>query len=171
MPDKKKPKNVKSGIVQQPVAQLKKVPAGYMKLLEDLKERVRSARIRAGLAVNRELILLYWEVGRRIIEQQKSLGWGTMVVERLARDLQNAFPDMKGFSRANLLYMPAFAEAYPDGSIVQQIAGQIPWGHNVRILDHSKEPGGVLGTPYLISFGNRIKYGVPRIKKSSFPIC
>jgi len=97
MADKKKPNNVKSGIVQQPLAQLKKVPAGYVELLEDLKERVHSARIRAGLAANRELVLLYWEIGRRIIEQQKSLGWGTKVVERLARDLQNAFPDMKGF--------------------------------------------------------------------------
>ncbi|MHB8482018.1 MAG: PDDEXK nuclease domain-containing protein [Nitrospiria bacterium] len=138
MADKKKPKNVKSGIVQQPVALLKKVPAGYVELLEDLKERVRSARIRAGLAVNCELVLLYWEVGRRIIEQQKSLGWGTKVVERLARDLQNAFPDMKGFSRANLLYMRAFAEAYPDGSIVQQVAGQIPWFHNCVLLDKIK---------------------------------
>jgi len=116
------------------------IPVGYKKLLEELKTRIRSAQISAGLAVNRELILLYWEIGRRILEQQKTHGWGAKIVEHLANDLRREFPDMKGFSRANLLYMRAFAEAYPDAAIVQQVAGQIPWFHNCILLDKIKDP-------------------------------
>ncbi|MBI5746038.1 MAG: DUF1016 domain-containing protein [Nitrospirae bacterium] len=139
MADKRKIKKSKSEIVQRAVAQFIKAPTGYSELLEELKARIRTAQIRAGLAANRELVLLYWEVGRRIIEQQKAYGWGAKVVERLARDLRSAFPVMKGFSRANLLYMRAFAEAYPNGSIVQQVAGQIPWFHNCILLDKVKD--------------------------------
>ncbi len=131
----KKTKKPELGIVQAASTQL---PAGYVKLLEDLKARIRSAQTRAGLAVNRELVLLYWDVGCRILSQQKVHGWGAKVVERLARDLRSAFPNMKGFSRANLLYMRAFAESYPDASIVQQVAGQIPWFHNCVLLDKVK---------------------------------
>jgi predicted nuclease of restriction endonuclease-like (RecB) superfamily len=86
------------------------------------------------------LVLLYWEVGRRILERQQTHGWGAKVVYRLARDLKSAFPDMKGFSRANLLYMRAFAENYPDSSFVQQVAGRIPWFHNCILLDKVKKP-------------------------------
>lgn len=140
MADKRKTKKSKSEIVQQTAAQLIKAPAGYAELLEDLKTRIRTAQIRAGLAANRELVLLYWEVGHSILDQQKTHGWGAKVVERLARDLRRAFPDMKGFSRANLLYMRAFAESYPDVSIVQQVVGQIPWGHNLILITKIKDP-------------------------------
>lgn len=140
MPNKKKAKKLKSGIVRQPVAQSVKSLAGYAELLEDLKARIGSAQVRAGLAVNREMILLYWEIGRRIVHSQQKEGWGAKVVARLAKDLRRAFPEVKGFSRANLLYMRAFAEAYSDISTVQQVVGRIPWGHNVRILDCIKDP-------------------------------
>lgn len=140
MGDKRKNKKSKSEIVQQVAAQFITVPMGYAELLEDLKNRIRSSQLRAGLAVNRELVMLYWEIGRRILAKQKIHGWGAKVVERLARDLRRSFPDMKGFSRANLLYMRAFAEAYPDSSIVQQVAGQIPWFHNCTLLDKVKDP-------------------------------
>src|SRR3990172_8229258 len=119
MADKRKTKTPESGIVQVASAQFL---TGYAELLEELKTRIRSAQIRAGLAVNRELVLIYWEVGHRILHQQKTHGWGAKVVERLAQDLRSAFPDMKGFSRANLLYMRAFAESYPEVSFVQQTA-------------------------------------------------
>lgn len=136
----KKTKKTESEIVRQVAAQLIKAPAGYAELLEDLKARIRSAQTRAGLAVNRELVLLYWDIGQRILLRQQKEGWGAKVVERLARDLRRIFPDMKGFSRANLLYMRAFAESYPDASIVQQVAGQIPWFHNCILLDKVKNP-------------------------------
>jgi predicted nuclease of restriction endonuclease-like (RecB) superfamily len=112
---------------------------GYDDFLRELKERVRSAQVRAALSVNRELVLLYWQIGREIINRQQQQGWGAKVIERLARDLKAAFPEMKGFSARNLKYMRAFAEAYPDEQIVQQLVALIPWGHNVRILDAVKD--------------------------------
>jgi predicted nuclease of restriction endonuclease-like (RecB) superfamily len=112
--------------------------ATYTELLEDLKTRVQQARSRAALAVNRELIVLYWQIGRRILEVQGMSGWGSKVVPALAKDLKSAFPDMKGFSRRNLLYMRLFAEAYPESEFVQQLVAQLPWDHNVRILDKLK---------------------------------
>ena len=110
------------------------LPAGYGPLLADLKARVRAAQVRAALAVNRELILLYWHIGRKILYCQQTEGWGAKVVERLAHDLRSEFPEMRGLSRSNLLSMRAFAEAYPDDTIVQQLVGQLPWGHNVLLL-------------------------------------
>jgi predicted nuclease of restriction endonuclease-like (RecB) superfamily len=115
-------------------------PEDYEVFLRGLKERIRTAQIRAALAVNRELILLYWQIGREILLRQQQQGWGSKVVTKLARDLQTEFPDLKGFSRTNLLYMRAFAEAYPDEAIVQQVAGQIPWFHNCTLLDKVKDP-------------------------------
>src|SRR5579871_1428665 len=108
---------------------------GYEEFLRDVKERIRTAQVRAALAVNRELILLYWQIGRDILSRQQAEGWGAKVIERLARDLKAAFPDIQGLSRTNLLYMRAFAEAWPEQEFVQQAVGQIPWGHNVRLLD------------------------------------
>jgi predicted nuclease of restriction endonuclease-like (RecB) superfamily len=116
------------------------LPVGYEKFLKDLKQRIRAAQVRAAVAVNRELVLLYWHIGREILIRQDRAGWGAKVIERLAADLRREFPDMKGFSRTNLLYMRAFAEAWPEESIVQQVVGQIPWGHNLRILDLVKAP-------------------------------
>jgi predicted nuclease of restriction endonuclease-like (RecB) superfamily len=114
--------------------------AGYEDFLRDLKSRIQTAQIRAALAVNRELVLLYWQIGRDILTRQKQQGWGAKVIDRLAKDLKIAFPEMKGFSRTNLLYMRAFAEAYSDEQFVQQAAGQIPWFHNCTIIDKVKDP-------------------------------
>lgn len=75
--------------------------------------------------MNRELVLLYWSIGREILGRQATEGWGTQVIERLAKDLHTEFPEMKGLSRTNLLYMRAFAEAWQEESIVQQVVGQI----------------------------------------------
>lgn len=112
----------------------------YAALLASVKERIQLAQVRAAVAVNRELIFLYREIGKEILERQSAEGWGAKVVERLARDLHSAFPTMKGLSRTNLLYMRAFAEAWPEDEIVQQVVGQLPWGHNVRLLDLVKGP-------------------------------
>ena len=101
-------------------------PEGYADWLADLKGRIHSAQQRATLAVNRELVLLYWHIGRDILARQAEQGWGAKVIERLAHDLRAAFPEMKGFSRANLMYMRAFAQAWPDAAIVQQAVGQLP---------------------------------------------
>jgi len=108
-------------IVQQPVAQL---PIGYAELLETLKARIRQAQVRAALSVNRELVLLYWHIGKEVLQRQEREGWGTKVIDRLALDLAREFPEMKGFSPRNLKYMRAFAEAWPDEQIVQEALAQ-----------------------------------------------
>jgi predicted nuclease of restriction endonuclease-like (RecB) superfamily len=113
---------------------------GYGELLEELKARIRSARVRASLALNRELVHLYWHIGREILSRQEAERWGAKVVDRLATDLRREFPDMTGLSRTNLLYMRAFAEAYPDESIVQQAVGRIPWGHIITLLSKLDDP-------------------------------
>ncbi|MFH1842870.1 MAG: DUF1016 N-terminal domain-containing protein [bacterium] len=115
------------------------IPSAYPALLSRLKETILKARVRASLAVNRELIRLYWQMGREIIARQETVGWGGKVIERLANDLRREFPEMKGLSRTNLLYMRKFAEIWPDEEIVQQLVGQIPWGHNIRLLDRVKD--------------------------------
>lgn len=108
---------------------------GYADWLGELKTRIQTARMRAALAVNSELVLLYWEIGRDIIALQQEQGWGAKVIECLATDLRREFPDMKGFSPRNLKYMRAFAEAWPEVQFVQQVAAQIPWFHNCVLLD------------------------------------
>lgn len=107
----------------------------YFALLDGLKKWIRSAQVKAALAVNQELILLYWRIGREILQRQQAEGWGSKVIARLAKDLKHEFPQVKGLSRTNLMYMRAFAEAYPDEQIVLQSVGQIPWGHNQSLLN------------------------------------
>jgi predicted nuclease of restriction endonuclease-like (RecB) superfamily len=113
-------------------------PEGYANWLADLKSRIHSAQQRATLAVNRELVLLYWQIGRDILTRQSVQGWGAKVIERLAHDLRVAFPDMKGFSPRNLKYMRAFAQAWPEAEFVQQAAAQLPWFHLCTLLDKLK---------------------------------
>ena len=109
---------------------------GYGEWLSEIKQRIRVAQVKAGLSVNRELVLLYWDIGHSIAAQQASQGWGARVIDRLAEDLRQTFPELRGFSPRNLKYMRAFAEAWPERAMVQQLVAQIPWGHNVRILDY-----------------------------------
>jgi hypothetical protein len=117
------------------------LPAGYGAFLKDLKERIRTAQIQAALAVNRELIDLYWHIGQQITEGQEREGWGAAVIDQLGKDLQAAFPGISGFSRTNVHRMRAFYLAYRDARIiVPQAVGQsdpgpvppavaaIPWG-------------------------------------------
>lgn len=117
---------------------LSEAPNGYADWLSDLKARIHSAQQRAALAVNRELVLLYWQIGRDILARQASQGWGAKVIERLAHDLRTAFPQMKSFSPRNLKYMRAFAEAWPDSEFVQQAAAQLPWFNLCTLLDKLK---------------------------------
>jgi len=112
----------------------------YSAFVGDLKRKIAEARHRAGLSVNRELILLYWNIGRDILARQESEGWGAKVIDRLAQDLRRSFPEMTGLSARNLKDTRAFAEAWPDREIVQQLAAQLPWGHNMLLLDAVKAP-------------------------------
>lgn len=107
----------------------------YTTLLRDLKTQIRSAQGRASLAVNRELILLYWHIGQVILQRQEAEGWGSKVIDQLAKDLRHEFPDMKGFSSRNLKYMRAFAAAYSQLEFVQGLLAQIPGYQNIALLD------------------------------------
>jgi predicted nuclease of restriction endonuclease-like (RecB) superfamily len=110
------------------------LPEAYATWLGELKTRITSARQRATLAVNAELVHLYWQLGHDILERQTQQAWGAKVIDRLARDLKDAFPDMRGFSTRNLKYMAYFAQHCPDGVIGQQAAAQLPWFHIVTLL-------------------------------------
>jgi predicted nuclease of restriction endonuclease-like (RecB) superfamily len=164
-PAKPKPSNParpEQQIVKPPRAGL---PSGYVKFLEDVKSRIRTAQIKAALSVNRELIQLYWSIGRDIDERQRTEGWGAAESDRLAADIQREFPGLAGFSRGNIYRMRAFYLAYPRTStnvaqaarqtrstVVSQAARQtdagvppepivsLPWFHNVVLLELLKDP-------------------------------
>lgn len=112
----------------------------YSALLDGLKSRIRQAQVRAALSVNQEMILLYWQMGHEILNRESTEGWGSKVIDRLAQDLKRSFPTMRGFSSRNLKYMRAFAEAYPDSQIVQRSVAQLPWRHNIALLEKLKDP-------------------------------
>jgi predicted nuclease of restriction endonuclease-like (RecB) superfamily len=101
------------------------VPKSYNNFLAELKDRIRHAQLRAALSVNRELVLLYWSIGRDMQVRQKDQGWGAKVIDRPAVDLRKPFPEMTGFSPRNLKCMRAFAEAWPDEAIVQATLAQL----------------------------------------------
>lgn len=157
--------NVPRAVGQTPTGAGAKTPTGYVELLEDLKDRIRHAQVRAATAVSRELNLLYFEIGQRIVERQQQEGWGRSVIERLAADLQRAFPGVSGFSVWNIWRMRAFylaytqevtnlAQAVPelgDTNLPQAAAeldavslprpvAEIPWGHNVTLIQKLKDP-------------------------------
>ena len=112
-----------------------RLPESYAAVVSELKERIGKRRLGAVLAANEALVLLYWDVGRAILERQQRASWGARVIDRLSHDLRVSFPEMRGLSARNLKYMRAFAAAWPDRSFVQQAVAQIPWSHNVILLN------------------------------------
>src|SRR5437870_5778881 len=101
------------------------IPQDYTAFLAELKQRVTAARVHAARAVNYDLVLLYWDIGRGIVEKQKNEAWGDAVVERLARDLQQAFPEMRGFSSANVWRMRQFYETYSRAEFLAQAVREL----------------------------------------------
>jgi predicted nuclease of restriction endonuclease-like (RecB) superfamily len=121
------------------VSDLISVPSGYPEFLQDLKARIQAAQVRAAFAVNRELILLYWSIGRDLSQRFAAEEWGGKIIDRLAQDLQTEFPGVEGFSPRNLRYMRSLAEAWPEEEILQHLVAKLPWSHNVRVLDRIKD--------------------------------
>lgn len=127
----------------------------YIKVVEDLKSKIRQARLKVAISANAELIQLYWEIGKIIIEQQSNEGWGAKIIDKLAIDLKTEFPDFKGLSVRNLKYMRAFAEAYKSTDLIVQAPpaqlkkdklpfvqvplAQITWYHHITLLDKIKD--------------------------------
>ncbi len=101
------------------------LPNKYIDILAELKTKIKQAKTRAALSVNAELLKVYWEIGKIILEQQKTDGWGTKIIDKLSKDLKSEFPDMQGLSLRNIKYMRAFAEAYPNFLIVQAPSAQL----------------------------------------------
>lgn len=122
----------------------KKIPlqinADYKTFLQDVKNKIKTARLQAALSVNQELIQFYWELGKMIIHKQKHSDWGEKLIEALAADLKRSFPDTQGFSRSNLHSMKKFAEAYDSPEVVQALPGQLPWTHNLVLLERLNDP-------------------------------
>lgn len=110
----------------------------YTEWVNDIKNKIQSAQLKAATAVNQELLKLYWEIGKSISAKINESKWGSSVVEELAKDLKKGFPNQKGFSRSNIFSMKKWYEFYADTTIntekVQQLVGQIPWGHNIAII-------------------------------------
>ena len=129
----------------------------YLKTLEDIKQRVKTAQIKAHLSVNKEMLILYWQIGNTILDRQEQEGWGTKITQKLSEDLKKEFPNMKGFSYTNLRYMQRFAKTYKNLLICHQAEGKlknssqifyaqyaniilgIPWRHNTEIIDKVKD--------------------------------
>ncbi len=118
----------------------KLVPAEYIALFSEVKERVRNAQYAALRSVNRELVALYWDIGRMIVERQVEGSWGKAVVERLAADLQAEFPGVGGFSASNLWRMKGFYEVYSSSEKLAPLVREIAWSHNLVILERCTDP-------------------------------
>ena len=114
---------------------LSDLPEDYSEILKRIKSRIQQERLRVVMAANSAMILLYWDIGKMILERQEQAGWGAKIIDRLAKDLQEAFPDMKGFSPRNLKYMRAFSVAWPEREFVQELLAQITWYHNIALLE------------------------------------
>ncbi len=111
------------------------LPKGYITALDEIKKRIRLERLRATMFANSAMVLLYWDIGKTILDKQKTDGWGAKVIDKLSFDLLQSFPDMKGFSIRNLKYMRAFAMSWSDRKFVQEVLAQIPWYHNITLLE------------------------------------
>lgn len=116
------------------------LPAGYAAALAQIKQRIQTDRLRVVMAANAALVLLYWDIGRLILERQEREGWGAKVIDRLSFDLRTSYPEMSGLSARNLKYMRAFAAAWPQAAIVQEVLAQIPWYHHLALLEKCKNP-------------------------------
>ena len=122
-----------------PVAvNLSEMSDSYLDFIKELKKEIERQRLKIVLNANSSMICLYWNIGKAILQKQKEEGWGTKVIDRMAKDLKDAFPDMSGFSPRNIKYMRKFAECWSDFEFVQQVVAQIPWRTNCLLLDKLK---------------------------------
>jgi len=127
------------GVIMPVPATAVELPESYGGFLVEIKEQIKKERLKAVIAANSALVLMYWNIGRSILDRQNSEGWGTKVIDRLSVDLKDEFPEMNGFSARNLKYMRKFAENWPDISIVQEVLAQISWYHNLALLEKLKD--------------------------------
>ena len=125
----------KGGVIFPVAPNLSEMSDSYLDFIEEVKKEIQKQRISVVLNANSSMICLYWNIGRAILQKQEEEGWGSKVIDRMAKDLKEAFPDMSGFSPRNIKYMRKFAECWPDFEIVQQVVELIPWRTNRMLLD------------------------------------
>lgn len=129
----------KDGVIFPVAPNLSEMSDTYLKFIEEVKSEIQKQRISVVLNANSSMICLYWNIGRSILKKQEEEGWGAKIIDRMARDLKDAFPEMSGFSPRNIKYMRKFAESWPDFEIVQRVVAQIPWRTNISLMDKLKD--------------------------------
>ena len=125
----------KEGVIFPIAPNLSEMSDDYLSFIEEIKNEIQNQRISVVLNANSSMICLYWKIGKAILQKQEEEGWGAKVIDRMAKDLKEAFPDMSGFSPRNIKYMRKFAECWTDFEIVQRVVAQIPWRSNISLLD------------------------------------
>ena len=125
----------KDGVIFPIAPNLSERGDSYLQFIDEIKNEIRQQRMSIVLNANSSMICLYWNIGKAILEKQQKEGWGTRVIDRVSKDLKDAFPDMSGFSPRNIKYMRKFAECWSDYEFVQQVVAQIPWRTNLMLLD------------------------------------
>ena len=129
----------KNGVLFPVAPNLSEMSEAYLKFIEEVKSEIQKQRISVVLNANSSMICLYWNIGRAILKKQEEEGWGAKIIDRMAKDLKDAFPEMSGFSPRNIKYMRKFAESGPDFEIVQRVVAQIPWRTNISLMDKLKD--------------------------------
>lgn len=129
----------KDGVILPVAPNLSEMSDAYLKFIEEVKAEIQKQRISVVLNANSSMICLYWNIGSAILKKQEEEGWGAKVIDRMAKDLKDAFPEMAGFSQRNIKYMRKFAESWPDFEIVQRVVAQIPWRTNISLMDKLKD--------------------------------
>ena len=129
----------KNGVLFPVAPNLSEMSEAYLKFIEEVKSEIQKQRISVVLNANSSMTCLYWNIGRGILKKQEEEGWGTKIIDRMAKDLKDAFPEMSGFSPRNIKYMRKFAESWPDFEIVQRVVAQIPWRTNISLMDKLKD--------------------------------
>ena len=116
----------KEGVIFPIAPNLSEMGDSYLEFIEKIKTEIQKQRISVVMNANASMICLYWNIGRAILAKQEEAGWGTKVIDRMAKDLKDAFPEMSGFSPRNITYMHKFAQCWLDYEIVQRVVAQIP---------------------------------------------
>lgn len=135
MDNRKRMGKNKDGVIFPVAPNLSEMSDTYLKFIEEIKAEIQKQRISVVLNANSGMICLYWNIGKAIMKKQEEEGWGAKVIDRMSKDLKDAFPDMSGFSPRNIKYMRKFAESWPDYEIVQRVVAQIPWRSNISLMD------------------------------------
>lgn len=125
----------KDGVIFPIASNLSEMSDSYLDFIEEIKKEIENQRLNVVLNANSSMICLYWNIGKAVLKKQKEEGWGAKVIDRMAKDIKEAFPDMSGFSPRNIKYMRKFAECWPDFEIVQRIVARIPWRSNISLMD------------------------------------